>query len=52
MFKALSAFLSFCFIMLALKWFIPIEAQNIASEILLMILNMIKDLLENIPLNQ
>jgi hypothetical protein len=52
MFRVLNGFLAFILIMAALKWFAPAEAADLANEILIMILSIIRDILSGSSLPQ
>ncbi len=49
MFKELSGFLGVLVLLLILRWALPPEVASLASEILVKILSIIRDLLMQVP---
>ncbi len=49
MFKELSGLLGFLALLLVLRWAMPPEASALASEILVKLLSIIRDLLSQVP---
>lgn len=47
--KELSTFIGFLIIILVLRWMMPEEVSALASEILIKILSIIRDLLMQVP---
>jgi len=49
MFKILNTFLTLLALLVVLRWLLPSEIGELASEILIMFLTLIKDLLSQFP---
>lgn len=52
MFKALNGFLAMIVLIVVLKWALPQEAVDLASQILVKVLTLIRDLLQQVNLPQ
>lgn len=52
MFKALNGFLAMIVLIVVLKWALPFEAVDLATQILVKVLTLIRDLLQQVNLPQ